>query len=316
VSVCDHRVPAGFQLHSTHTTSLGTVAYSRCRCGAWLVLLDGQRLATSGHPASALPAKRGLGDRPSGRGRRVVRLRSHAHALVKTGKGDADDQGSRPDRGQAANTSDSVDVDPFDRMLLTADGTVTSLLEACTGEPITTTTTRQAGPATLDVLLAATGRWWQPDSGLVEPAPTEQLIVRRVTLHGERSGTPYVLAESLVVPDRLPGVNIERLRLAGGSLGRLLAASGLETHRELLRITTQRAGPASDHLATEPNTTLACRTYSIVVRQRAAAVVTEWLVPGRLATAALRGDHGAGREPPRRKGGTDLPGQGWGGGTS
>jgi hypothetical protein len=41
----------------------------------------------------------------------------------------------------------SLRFDPFDRMLLTADGTATSLLEACTGEPITTRTTRQAGPA-------------------------------------------------------------------------------------------------------------------------------------------------------------------------
>jgi choline dehydrogenase-like flavoprotein len=209
------------------------------------------------------------------------------------------------------DTSAPVDSDPFDRMLLIADGTVSSLLEACTGEPITTTTTRQAGPATLDVLLAATGLWWQPDTGLVELAPTEQLIVRRVTLRGGRSGTPYVLAESLVVPDRLPGVNVERLSLAGASLGRLLAVSGLETRREVLRITAQRAGAASDHLGTEPSTTLACRTYSIVVRQRAAAVVTEWLVPGRLATAALRGHQGAGPEPRWGEAGTDLPGRGW-----
>jgi hypothetical protein len=51
-----------------------------------------------------------------------------------------------------------LDLDPFDRMLLTADGTVTTLLEACTREPIVTRTTRQAGPATLDRLLAACHR--------------------------------------------------------------------------------------------------------------------------------------------------------------
>jgi hypothetical protein len=41
----------------------------------------------------------------------------------------------------------SLHADPFDRVLLTADGTVTTLLEACTGEPIMTRTTRQTGPA-------------------------------------------------------------------------------------------------------------------------------------------------------------------------
>lgn len=98
----------------------------------------------------------------------------------------------------------SLDFDPFDRMLLTADGTVTSLLEACAGEPITTRTTRQAGPATLELLLATTGGWWHPDTGLVELAPAEQLIACRASLCGACSGAASVLAESLVVPTVCP----------------------------------------------------------------------------------------------------------------
>lgn len=192
--------------------------------------------------------------------------------------------------------------DPFDRMLLTADGTVTLLLEACTGEPVTTRTTLQAGPATLEGLLATTGGWWHPDTGLLGLAPTEQLIARRANLCGARSGAVYVLAESLVVPGRLPGVDAERLRLEGASLGRLLAASRLETHREVLRTTAVRAGEAADHLRVGPSATLACRTYRIVVRQRAAAVVTEWLVPGRLAAAALCSHRGHGHGPARQAG--------------
>ena len=66
-----------------------------------------------------------------------------------------------------------VDIDPFDRMLLTTDGTVTTLLEACTGEPIVTRTTRQAGPATIDQLGADAGVWWHPDADLLELAPAE-----------------------------------------------------------------------------------------------------------------------------------------------
>lgn len=61
-----------------------------------------------------------------------------------------------------------LDFDPFDRMLLTTDGTVTSLLTACTGEPVTARTTRQAGPASLERLLAITGGWRNPDADLVE----------------------------------------------------------------------------------------------------------------------------------------------------
>jgi chorismate-pyruvate lyase len=180
--------------------------------------------------------------------------------------------------------TESMDIDPFDRMFLTADGTVTTLLEACTGEPIVTRTTRQAGPATLDRMLAATGRWWHPDAQLLELAPEDRLIARRVTLRGACSGVAYVLAESLVVPDRLPTVIGNRLLRAGASLGRLLAARQLETRRAILHIVAVRAGEACDHLGVRPSATLARRTYTIVVGQRTVAAVTEWLSPGRLAT--------------------------------
>jgi hypothetical protein len=47
---CDHDALAGREIQSTHTTSEGTVAYARCSCGAWLVLLDGEPLATPAEP--------------------------------------------------------------------------------------------------------------------------------------------------------------------------------------------------------------------------------------------------------------------------
>jgi hypothetical protein len=48
-AACDHGAPAVLQLESTHRTSAGAVAYARCPCGAWLVLLDGRLLAAA-HP--------------------------------------------------------------------------------------------------------------------------------------------------------------------------------------------------------------------------------------------------------------------------
>jgi beta-ribofuranosylaminobenzene 5'-phosphate synthase len=181
-----------------------------------------------------------------------------------------------------------VELDPFDRMLLTADGTVTTLLEACAGEPIVTRTTRQSGAATLDGLRAASGCWWQPDARLLDLAPDERLMARRVTLEGAVTGVVYVLAESLVVPDRLPGWFADRLVRVGGSLGRLLAAGHLETRREIQHIVAERAGEAADNVRVRPSATLVRRTYTILIGQRAVAAVTEWLVPGRL------GRHGAG----------------------
>jgi chorismate-pyruvate lyase len=117
-------------------------------------------------------------------------------------------------------------------------------------------------------------------------APAERLMARRVTLNGSRSGAVYVLAESLVVPDRLPDWFADRLLHAGVSLGRLLAAGQLETRREIHQIVAGRAGEAADHLDVRPGATLLRRTYTILIGQRAVAAVTEWLVPGRLAATA------------------------------
>jgi chorismate-pyruvate lyase len=173
--------------------------------------------------------------------------------------------------------------DPLDRMVLTADGTVTTLLEACTGEPIVTRATRQTGPATRDQLRALTGCWWHPDLQRLQLTPVERLIARRVTLRGSCSGVPYVLAESVVAADRLPGRIGDRLLQPGASLGRLLTAGRLETRREVLHITTVRAGAAGEHLAVSPSATLARRDYTIVLGRQTIAAVTEWLVPGRLS---------------------------------
>lgn len=43
---CDHSGSSGRALLSRHGTSAGTVSYLRCACGAWLVLLEDQPLAT------------------------------------------------------------------------------------------------------------------------------------------------------------------------------------------------------------------------------------------------------------------------------
>lgn len=157
----------------------------------------------------------------------------------------------------------SLDVDPVDRMLLTADGTVTTLLEACTGEPIVTRTTRQSGPAPLERVLAAAGRWWHPDAQLLELAPAERVVARRVTLRGACSDGAYVLAESLVAPDRLPGVSAECLLRVGASLG---ACSPVASWRPAERSSTsppyERERPATTSISDPVQPWPAARTRS------------------------------------------------------
>ena len=82
-AACDHGAPASWQLQSTHRTSEGTVAYARCPCGALLVLLDGQPLATVGHPRPRAATPPVPGERPLGRGRGRLWLWAHGQALWK-----------------------------------------------------------------------------------------------------------------------------------------------------------------------------------------------------------------------------------------
>ena len=135
---------AGLELHSMHRTSRGTVTYASgtpAEPGWYCWTASRWR-----HPAG--PCRRGRVTPPTTRG------------AGRTAGGEAASTSASPGASARRDVHPfDRDVDPFDRMLLTTDGTVTSQLEAATGEPIITRTTRQAGPATLDVLLAATGPW-------------------------------------------------------------------------------------------------------------------------------------------------------------
>ena len=118
-----------------------------------------------------------------------------------------------------------------------------------------------------------------------------------------------MLAESLVVPDRLPGDIAHRLVRPGASLGRLLAARQLETRRAVLHIVPVRAGGAGDHLGVPPSATLARRTYTIAIGQQTVAAVTEWLTPGRLAAMTrASGEAAAAARRPFPRPANGLPG--------
>ena len=182
----------------------------------------------------------------------------------------------------------ALGFDVFDRMLLNSDGTVTTLLESCVGEPVATKTTLQAGPAVFPELVANTGL------GRIQTLPGCTLRQTRSSSRGARlctenhTGAALVLAESLLVPDRLPRQIATAWRRNGSSIGRLLNSTLTETRRELLEIGRMRAGESSEHLGAESSTSLAWRTYQIFVATQPAVLISEMIVPGRLSSLALR----------------------------
>ncbi|NAZ85287.1 chorismate--pyruvate lyase family protein [Kineococcus indalonis] len=112
---------------------------------------------------------------------------------------------------------------PVGRMVMTTDGTVTAILAHAVGERIVLGGTARhrlaaPGPAAAHLRLPA-------------GAPVE---LRTVQLVGERTGTRYVRAETLVSTAALPPAFREDLARGTETIGRLLRAHRLETYREVV----------------------------------------------------------------------------------
>jgi chorismate-pyruvate lyase len=181
--------------------------------------------------------------------------------------------------------------DPMDRVMLASDGTVTRLLESCTAEPIDTVLVGHRPVRHVAALADELGdSSWQFDTTALALPPDAELTARRVVLQGRRSHVPYVLADSLLVVDRLPAGIPDRLRRPGASLGRLLSERAVESRRTILGVGRSEAAAAARHLVCARHDELAWRSYGIVVGGLIAALILERFVPGRLSavpTAAM-----------------------------
>jgi chorismate-pyruvate lyase len=112
----------------------------------------------------------------------------------------------------------------IERILMTTDGTVTTMLEQIVGESITT--------SRLDHRVAPV----DPDAAAALPYPVNSLLTRTTQLIGTETGTVYVLATSVFCPDALPERVRTDLLTIGEPLGRLLRQNRVESFREILSI--------------------------------------------------------------------------------
>lgn len=150
----------------------------------------------------------------------------------------------------------------FLRVLLLADGTVTTSLEAYFAEPI------RIEPE------AQTLRAHAQAEPLLEVGAGAQLIDRRVRLRGGISNRVYAYAESLLRPDALP----EAIRadiLAGRiGIGELLRNRALPSFREIVTFGSRSDGATRFQ---DPGCREALfRTYRIFIERVPAIVITEY----------------------------------------
>jgi chorismate-pyruvate lyase len=151
----------------------------------------------------------------------------------------------------------------FQRILLTTDGTVTHILEACAGERIRV------------VKLEHSAMTARLDNPALEMFAPEAVILRRILLQGMDSGQNYLYADSVMLVDRLAPALAEALVATDEPVGRLMYDRRLETFREVLSCGQEPAGACSLHFDIDPASPLLVRTYRVMASGRPVMVITE-----------------------------------------
>jgi chorismate-pyruvate lyase len=176
-----------------------------------------------------------------------------------------------------------VDLSPIVHILLITDGTITPILEACTGEPMHAVRLSQTvGPC----------GWSDPQLELGRRQP---VLRRSVLVQGSRSGIDYVYAESVIALERIGAGLRDELLFTDRPIGRLLRDHRVETFKEILVSGPEPAGPSAAHFAVDPMQPLPSRTFRLLCANDPIMRITERFSPHVFA-------HGAeALEPPRRR---------------
>lgn len=169
-------------------------------------------------------------------------------------------QAAKPSHWQSVNLRT---LTPFQRALLSIDGTVTKFIEAYTLEPIEIVRLRQE-----EQQLVADHHW------LTAPLGTT-VIARQVLLRGKYSAITYAYAVSLLLADRLPTDVIRGLDVEPAGLGRILLNSQLENRREVLWYGREQITDLPESIESETGNDFISRTYRIIVSEQPLMLISE-----------------------------------------
>jgi chorismate-pyruvate lyase len=157
----------------------------------------------------------------------------------------------------------AADSSDLQQRLLDNPGTVTHLLERITGEPMFADVVRQCS------ITAST------DNGLGATlgCPVTQ---RMAVLRGRTTHLPYLYAESLFLPERLPGRARARLDRSNDPIGLVLVAYGLRTRREVLPQPGAVGSEASSIIAGFSSEVVWSRAYRLCIEGLPVFAIREW----------------------------------------
>jgi chorismate--pyruvate lyase len=142
---------------------------------------------------------------------------------------------------------------------------VTEFLEHLVGEPVDALDRHHVTtPAPVSNLLGVEGG--------------HRLLARSTVLRGRTSGQPFLYAESLLVPSRLPAGFCGHLRTSSDPIGRILSGYGIEFTRSPLPDSERQHATVFAGFP-RPDQHLLARTYQITINREPAMVISEWFLP-------------------------------------
>lgn len=154
-------------------------------------------------------------------------------------------------------------IEPFWRVLLAIDGTVTEFIEAYQLEPVVTT-----------AVHAEERKLAEPHAQLKAEAGT-RVVGRQVSLVGKYSRTFYSAATSLTIPDRMPREFRAELKRNESGIGQAIRKVGLESRREILWFGLESPPRVPDELRNQFGESCLARAYVIITGRRPAMLIHE-----------------------------------------
>ena len=154
-------------------------------------------------------------------------------------------------------------LSPFQRILLTTDGTLTEILEAYLFEPIQIVKLAEEIVAT------------KQDIPALDLKAGSEVIERKVLLRGKISRKNFIYAESILVPERLEPKFREELLKSQISMGRLWLEHKIETFKEIIDLSQESADNLSNYFKIKTEDRMLSRTYRVFSNHQPIMMITE-----------------------------------------
>jgi chorismate-pyruvate lyase len=159
--------------------------------------------------------------------------------------------------------TDIFKLSPFQRIILISNGTLTKLLENLVREQLTVIKLHESEEASEDAIP------------YLDLPPRHPVIHRKICLQGQNTGTNWLYAESIIVPERLPPLFRMELLDTETPIGNLWSKHRVETFKELLPPFEEPAGQLAIHFNVSPEHMLLGRTYRVFSHQQPIMMLTE-----------------------------------------